>query len=215
MNKITHFQRLKNFRLSLLALTFALFLLLPAGLPKKTSAIFCACCSNAGQWFEQKRALDENEIDTINQAKLSAKAHLYESSGEDEGIAVMSSDFTLKLSRIQSKWTMTLQGTEKEKGTLTLNISPTATIFATDPRDGKISNGGGPMLYKEVRLEGRVSGTGVFAKGIKPDSRFRLVLQGRGNACLLDQDFSNWVLQITGKQARFGFYGAVDKKAPK
>jgi hypothetical protein len=211
MNKKTHSYYPTTFRLTLLALTFALFLLLPAGLPEKVSA--CACCSNAGQWFEQKRPLDENERDVINEAKLSAKAQFYESSGEDEGIAVKSSDFTLKFSRVQSKWTMTLQGTEGDKGTLTLNISPTATVFAADPRDGKVSNGGGPLLYKEVRLEGRISGTGVFAKSIKADSRFRLILQGRGNACLLAQDFSNWVLQIYGKQARFGFYGAFDKKA--
>jgi hypothetical protein len=210
MNKTLHLHHLKNFRRSLFMLTFALFLLLPAALPEKTSA--CACCSNAGQWFEDKGPLDENAREVINQAKLSAKAHAYESSGEDEGIDVKSSDFTLKLSRLQSKWTMTLQGTQGDKGTLTLNLSPTATVFGADPRDGKVSNGGGPLLYKEVRLEGRISGTGVFAKSIKPDSRFRLVLQGRGNACVLAEDFNNWVLQIYGKQARFGFYGTMDKK---
>lgn len=213
MNKKTYSQRLKEFRLNLFAFTCALFLLLSAGLPKKTEAAFCACCSETGQWFEDKGLLDENDRDVLNQAKLSVKAQMYESSAEDEGIAVKSSDFTVRLSRVQSKWTMALQNNEGDRGTLVLNLSPTATKYGADPRDGKVSNGGGPLLYKELRLEGRVSGTGVFAKNIKPDSRFRLVLQGRGNACLDVQDLHSWVLQVYGKQSRFGFYGTFDKKA--
>lgn len=209
MNKTVRSYLLKNFRFRISALAFALFLLSPALVPEMTSA--CACCSNAGQWFEYKKALDENDYEVLNQAKLSAKLHMYESSGEDEGIAVTSSDFTLKLSRVQSRWTVALQGVEGEKGTLVLSILPSAIFFGADPRDGKVSNGGGPLLYKEVRLEGRVRGTGVFAKGIRPDSRFRLVLQGRGNACLLAQDLNNWVLQIYGKQANFAFYGTLEK----
>jgi hypothetical protein len=209
MNKTVRSDLWKRFRFSISALTLGLFLLFPALLPEKASA--CACCANDGQWFEYKKALDENDNDALNGAKLSAKLRMYESAAEDEGIAVASSDFTLKLSRAPSRWTMALQGKEGEKGTLVLTLPATVTIFGADPRDGKVSNGGGPLLYKEVRLEGRVRGTGVFAKSLRPDSRFRLVLQGRGNACMLAQDFNNWVLQIYGRQARFGFYGTFEK----
>jgi hypothetical protein len=212
LRKATQTGRPKNFRLGLLALTFALFLCLPAWLPEKTSA--CACCSNDGQWFEYKKKLDSVDLEELNGAKFAAKSRLYETEAEDEGVALTSSDFTLKLSRAQSKWTLALQGAEGEKGSLILNLPPTATYFGSDPRDGKASVAG-PLLYKELRMEGRVSGTGVFAKGLKPGSRFRLVLQGRGNVCMMAEDFNNWILQVYGRQVRFGFYGSFDKKPGK
>jgi hypothetical protein len=209
MYKTTHVYRLKNFRRGLCALTFALFLCLPAWLPQEASA--CACCSNEGQWFEYKKKLDKVDLEELNGTKFAAKSRLYETDAEDEGITLTSSDFTLKFSRAQSKWTMTLQGSEGEKGSLILNLPPSVTYFGSDPRDGKASSAG-PLLYKEVRLEGRLSGTGVFAKSLKPDSRYRLVLQGRGNVCMLAEDFNNWILQIYGRQVRFGFHGSFDKK---
>lgn len=213
MNKKTYFHRLKDFRLGLFALTFALFLLLPAGLPKKTEAVFCACCANEGEWFENKKALESFESYAINQAKISAKVQMYEGAADPQGIASTDGDFTLKLSRARSKWTMALQNKKGEKGNLTLSLPSTVTSYGVDPRDGRPGGGGGPLLYKELRLEGRVSGTGIFAKGIKPDTRFRLVLQGRGNMCLDSEDFNSWILQIYGKQTRYSFYGTFDKKA--
>jgi hypothetical protein len=209
MQKTTQAYRLKNIRLGLCALTFALFLFLPAWLPQETSA--CACCSNDGQWFEYKKRLDSVDLEELNGAKFAAKSRLYETDAEDEGVVLTSSDFTLKLSRQPSRWTMALQGAEGEKGSLILTLPPTVTYFGSDPRDGKASVAG-PLLYKEVRMEGRISGTGVFAKSLRPDSRYRLVLQGRGNVCMLAEDFNNWILQVYGRQVRFGFYGSFDKK---
>jgi hypothetical protein len=212
LHKAIQTYRSKNFRLGLLALTFALFLCLPAWLPEKASA--CACCSNDGQWFEYKKKLDSVDLEELNGAKFAARSRLYETDAEDAGVSLTSSEFTLKLSRAQSKWTLALQGAEGEKGSLILSLPPSATYFGSDPRDGKASVAG-PLLYKELRMEGRVSGTGVFAKGLKPDSRYRLVLQGRGNVCMLGEDFNNWILQIYGRQVRFGFYGSFDKKPGK
>lgn len=211
MHKTTQTNRLKNFRFGLCTLAFALFLFLPAWLPKEASA--CACCSNDGQWFEYKKKLDEVDYEELNLTKFAARLRLYETDAEDEGVALTSSDFTLKLSRQRSRWTMTLQGAEGEKGSLTLTIPPSVTYFGSDLRDGK-TGVAGPLLYKEVRMEGRISGTGVFAKSLRPDSRYRLVLQGRGNLCMLAEDFNNWVLQVYGRQVRFGFYGSFDKSQP-
>jgi hypothetical protein len=207
MNKMTAAYRRKNFRFGLCLLSFALFLSLPAWLPQKAAA--CACCSSPGQWFEYKKRLDAYDYEVLG-APRAAKAGLVESVAEDEGAELASSEFTLKLSRQKSKWTLALQGSEGEKGSLILTLGPSATFFGSDPRDGKTSGGGGPLLYKELRLEGRVSGTGVF-KGLKPDSRFRLVLQGRGAACLEKEDLSNWSLQLYGKQTRLAFYGSFEK----
>ncbi len=209
MNKTVRFDLGKNLRFTILALTFVLFLLFPALVPEKASA--CACCANWGDWHEQKRPLSASERDIVHQIKLSAKPKVLESSGGQTAIVSTEDDFTLRLSRTPSKWTMALQNQKGEKGTLTLSVPQTATLFGTDPQDGKTGGGGGPLLYKEVRLEGRVIGTGIFAKGIKPDSRFRLILQGRGNHCMAVEDFNSWTLQINSRRIGFGFYGTTDK----
>lgn len=208
-NGTTAVYRLKKFRLGLCLLTLAGFLFLPMWSPQEAAA--CACCSSPGQWFEYKKRLDQYEYEVLAAPRAAARVRLFETEAEDEGVELKSSDFTLKLSRQTSRWTLALQGDQGEKGSLILSLAPSATFFGTDPRDGKVSGGGGPLLYKELRLEGRVSGTGVFAKGLKPGSRFRLILQGRGAACLEKEDLSNWVLQVYGRQTRFAFYGSFDK----
>jgi hypothetical protein len=63
-------------------------------------------------------------------------------------------------------------------------------------------------LYKEVRLTGKLAGNGIFASGINNDSRYKLILQGRGNGCLNPDDFQHWILQISGPQSSYSFYGS-------
>jgi hypothetical protein len=71
------------------------------------------------------------------------------------------------------------------------------------------SAGGGPLLYKEWRFEGRVSGTGFFGAGIVAPTRYLLVLQGRGNGCQDAADFTHWRLQVSGRRAHYAFYGEL------
>jgi hypothetical protein len=63
-------------------------------------------------------------------------------------------------------------------------------------------------LYKEVRLTGKLAGNGIFASGINNDSRYKLILQGRGNHCLSSDDFKHWILEISGPQSSYSFYGS-------
>ena len=65
----------------------------------------------------------------------------------------------------------------------------------------------GAILYKEWRLSGDVKGTGLFERGLTDGGKFKLILQGRGNACDNASDFKHWVLQIEGPQADYAFYG--------
>ena len=81
--------------------------------------------------------------------------------------------------------------------------------YAVDPHDGQKSAGGGPMLYKEWRFAGLVSGTGFFKKGIIPQTRYSLVFQGHGNRCEDAGSFTHWRLEIIGRKARYAFYGEL------
>jgi hypothetical protein len=83
--------------------------------------------------------------------------------------------------------------------------------YAADTRDGRKSDGGGPLLYKEWRSEGQVSGTGIFKASLVGPSKYFLVLQGRGNGCDDAADFTHWRLSISGPKARYAFYGEMAK----
>ncbi len=199
-------QSLKRIHRSLFLLLLTLFVSLPALLPEKTRA--CACCANWGDWFERKDRLLKHELDIINDLKFS-KAKIFFSEVEAKGLTISDTDETtnVSLTRVRGIWKMAFKTNSGRQGTLTFTLPPTATRFGIDPRDGRPGGGGGPVLYKEVRFEGPVSGTGIFAKGMKPDTKYRLVLQGRGNMCMAAQDFKTWVLQIYGKSADFSFFG--------
>lgn len=204
---------LKRFHLLICVFTFVWFLLSPALLPEKTSA--CACCANEGEWYERKQRLESHEVEVLKSLKFSAQASLYEMS-ELPGIpeSFLDSALTLSLTRQPSRWIFLLKGGKGEKGTLICNLPTIATTFGADLHDEQKPSGVGPVLYKELRLEGKVSGTGVFAKAMKPETRFRLVLQGRGNNCLMAEDFRNWNLRIYDRQADLTFYGAMQKSPP-
>lgn len=70
------------------------------------------------------------------------------------------------------------------------------------------------MLYKEWRFQGAVKGDGVFNHGLMAPAKYFLVFQGRGNNCDNAEDFTHWRLEITGRKARYAFYGALAKPVP-
>jgi hypothetical protein len=78
-----------------------------------------------------------------------------------------------------------------------------------DPRDGRKSAGGGPLLYKEWRWEGVPNAEGIFLKG---SQRYSLVFQGHGNRCDDASDFSHWRLEVTGKNISYVLFGAFGRE---
>lgn len=83
---------------------------------------------------------------------------------------------------------------------------------SADIHDGKLSAGGGPLLYKEWRLEGEIKGNGIFKNGTAAPATYVLVLQGRGNGCDNAEDFAHWRLQVRGEQADYAFYGKLARR---
>lgn len=103
-------------------------------------------------------------------------------------------------------WKLSLRDGNK-LGTLNLTLPPKMLSYVVDTHDGKKSPGGGPVLYKEWRYEGRATGTG-FLRSPSPTTYF-LVLQGRGNRCDNAEDFSHWRLEIRSPKAKYAFYGEL------
>ena len=184
----------------------AVSLLLPA------RAWACACCSNEGDYYVSSTKPSEYEMSIVRQIRFGQEAKLYTTEGDPEdtakGVAHIAEKYALGGSLVGGVWRLTFRDGSKT-GTLSLPLPPRMTSYTADIHDGQTSPGGGPLLYKEWRFEGQVSGTGFFRAGTVAPTKYLLVLQGRGNGCQDAGDFKHWRLQITGRKARYAFYGEL------
>lgn len=184
-----------------------LLLLLPS------SAWACACCSNDGDYYVNTGRPSEHELSVLKQIRFGSAAHLYMTEGEADdmanGLAHRAEKYALDGSLVGRAWRLTFRDGDK-MGMLNLPLPARMTSFAADIHDGRTSPGGGPLLYKEWRFEGRTgAGTGLFRAGLNAPAKYLLVLQGRGNGCQEAVDFTHWRLQVNGRKASFAFYGEL------
>jgi hypothetical protein len=203
--------RLLKFFCGVVALLLAGLLLWPV------RADACACCSEPGVWYERTDAMSSYELSEINRLRFGAVANTYlTEAGEDstQGIRNPAEEYSVSLSKRARRWELKFRDKQGRTGTLAFNVPASRVEFAADINDGQQSSGGGPLLYKEWRLTGAASGTGIFQSGSTPQMKFRLVLQGRGNNCTDADMFDNWKLQIFGPRASYSFYGKLNDPAP-
>ena len=173
-------------------------------------ALACACCSNTGDYLISFGRPSAYELDLLKTMRFGGAAHLYLTEAEDgaKGITGAAETYSLSGSLVGGVWRLTFRDGGKS-GTLSLPLPPKMLSYKADTRDGQTSPGGGPMLYKEWRFEGQVSGTGLFRPGTTAPAKYFLVLQGRGNGCDNAEDFKHWRLQVTGRNAEYAFYGEL------
>jgi hypothetical protein len=180
----------------------ALFLINPA------NAHACACCATAGTWSEYTNSLENYDVAQLNELKFSPAAKLVVGAAgfaTIKGLASESETYTLSHSKNNRSWNFHFTDTKGKAGNLSFSLPPQKTEFGTDFYDKPVADF---RLYKEVRLTGKLTGNGIFASGINNDSRYKLILQGRGSDCLDSDDFQHWILQISGPQSSYSFYGS-------
>lgn len=184
----------------------AVLLLLPV------RAWACACCSNEGAYYVSSGRPSEYELSIVRQVRFGRTAHLYTTEADLEetakGLASPAESYALGGSLVGGVWKLAFRD-GNQTGTLSLPLPARMTSYTADIHDGQTSPGGGPLLYKEWRFEGQVSGTGFFRAGIVGPTKYLLVLQGRGNGCQDAGDFKHWRLQISGRKAGYAFYGEL------
>ena len=198
-------------------IAFFLFLLVllsvaPATPSVTTSAAFaCACCAEPGEWYESTGRIADYEIEELRNVKFGKTASTYTNAVGYEGLKgfpVEYDSFNLSASLSpRLSLTLTLKGERGETGSLILALPKVATSFGADLHDMP-EGSAGPILYKEWRFSGLVTGTGIFRKSVVRGTKFKFILQGRGNNCLSSTDFRNWRLDITGPRADYAFYGS-------
>jgi hypothetical protein len=189
-----------------------MFVLWPAPSTVSSASFACACCAEPGEWYERTGRLEDYEIEELRRVEFAKAASTYlDAAGYEalKGFPVQYDSFNLS-SSLSPRLSLTLafKGERGETGSLVLALPRVATLFATDLHDMP-EGSAGPVLYKEWRFEGLVSGTGFFRKGMARGTKFQLILQGRGNNCLSSSDFKNWRLDITGPRANYAFYGSL------
>jgi hypothetical protein len=55
----------------------------------------------------------------------------------------------------------------------------------------------------------KVTGTGIFAAGVRGNTRARLILHGAGNSCTDAGHFGHWTLEVKGPNADFSLIGEL------
>jgi hypothetical protein len=175
-------------------------------------ALACACCSNTGDYRIGFDRPSEYERSLLEDVRFGGTAHLFLTEADMEesakGLAHRAESYALKGSLVGGVWRLEFRDGNKT-GTLSLPLPAKMLSYKADTRDGQTSSGGGPLLYKEWRFEGQVSGTGLFRAGTTAPAKYFLVLQGRGNGCDNSEDFKHWRLQVTGRNAEYSFYGEL------
>jgi hypothetical protein len=195
-------------RISSLVLAAIISLLTPL------QALACACCSDEGEYYRSIGRIQDYELDLIRQMRFGSKAFLLstEAGPEEDGRGLSNPkvDYALNGSMTKNSFRLTFRD-GSQSGVLTLPIPINMENYKVDIHDGQQSGGGGPLVYKEWRLEGLVNGTGIFKPGLVGPTKYFLVLQGRGNNCDNAEDFTDWRVEIKGKKARYAFFGKLAK----
>lgn len=173
----------------------------------------CACCADSGTWSERTRRLTAEEFAELGRLNFGSIATTFVTPAgleEVRGIHRPADQYKLIHRGRTRDWRLEFQGPNGSSGILAFTIPDRGTFFATDPRDGKSTGAGGPVLYKELRVSGPVTGAGGFTGG-----SFTLILQGRGNACYHADDFTAWVIQVRGSGLDYALYGGLGAPRPR
>jgi hypothetical protein len=172
----------------------------------------CACCSDDGEYRLGFRNPSEYQLSQLQEIRFGKTAYLIETQANvDEEIKAPShqaNSYSVSGSFTEKVWSLVFRD-GGASGTLTLPFPAKMWSYAVDTHDGQKSPGGGPMLYKEWRFEGRATGTGIFKKAVVAPTKYSLVFQGRGNRCEDAGSFTHWRLEIIGRKARYAFYGEL------
>ncbi len=194
-----------NMKTKLFSLTIVAFLFL-----SPVNALACACCAEPGHYFSDSTNLDDDRLSQLKRIRFGRTASLYLTAAgideDSEGIEQPNENYSLTSSFAGNVLKLSfLAGTTTS--VLDLPLPAKKWDHSVDIHDGKLSPGGGPLLYKEWRFEGDVTGTGVFKAGTSSPAKYTLILQGRGNGCDNAENFSHWRLNVKGEKADFAFYG--------
>jgi hypothetical protein len=175
--------------------------------PPANKPVVCACCAEEGEWYERSAKITDEQLHQLNRVRFSPTANTYQSPADDNELSIK---YSLTQTRNGRRWELRFRDEQGKTGTLSFMLPATAIYYGADMQE-KPPGGVGPALYKEWRIAGTARVTGVLKKGMAGATRFRLILQGRGNNCGEAEDYTNWILQVSSPRLSYSFYGLLNK----
>jgi hypothetical protein len=197
-------------RRCVVAFAFGLAAALALVVPRE-GALACACCTEPGQRLEIVTPIDSYLRDELQSIAIASTARLYTDAGFPETVEGVESPsdagYSIDMRLSEGSLVLSLSDADGNSGSIELLLPGEMYRFEVDPREGApLEGGAGPTLYKEWKLEGEATLTGVFAAGGRRANAV-LVLQGRGKGCTTAADFTHWTLGISGTGVRFMLLG--------
>ncbi|MFV0388893.1 MAG: hypothetical protein ACK5NT_09060 [Pyrinomonadaceae bacterium] len=187
-------------------LSAALFLLLFS-----ISSYACACCAEAGYYKSNTKQITDEIRHELHRLKFS-NASLYTTSDFPDniyGIDPIAINYDLIGGYIKQSFNFQLIDIEGNEGTLELQTPATFTDYGADLHEKKTKKGE-IEVYKEWRFEGALKhSSGSFENASNAAAKYKLILQGRGNACTSADDFTRWRLEVKGASSDFALYGTL------
>ena len=169
------------------------------GLVLIEDAAACACCTDLGDRFESREVLSDYTRDELLSIRLAPTATLYADAGfpgSVKGVAKpQAGDYLITWSTTNSQLLLTVTDPSKAPGTISFTVPRRIYNLAFDPQKGP-ARPNGPKLYREWRIEGDATLTGIFAAK-RARAKVHLILQGEGNRCVTATDFKSWSLSLT------------------
>ena len=185
-----------------------------------SSAFACACCVERGYYSLTTSRPDTQYLSILEDMKFAGPAEFYMTvAGFDgtKGLGVLEKDEaagkSIALDVVESfagkVWTFNVKTESGRSGSLTLPMPATMRQLKVDI--DRVDTGLGASLYKELSVNGRVRrATGIFATGNR-NTRYMLLLQGRGNGCDSSSDYTDWRLELEGPRAQYAFFGKLSQ----
>jgi len=193
---------------------FALFLLIFI-LLLPSNAFACACCADVGYYSIRVTKPDNYIVDILKEIRFET-ANIYATPAypdDIKGIALLAENYSVEGLLNSKSWKFNLMGDNNKSGILNLPLPTTMVDYGVDRHNDSNQTVGDTTIYKEWRFKSKVqSATGIFKNGIAPNTEYFLVLQGKGNVCPNVGDFTHWRLEITGKKARYAFWGKLGSR---
>jgi hypothetical protein len=198
-----------------LVVTIAVFLSLTS------SALACACCVNRGYYELSRVKPDAFYVSILDSMNFEKPADIYLSeAGFDgtRGIEELAKEevggqpvsLSVSESFASRSWKFSISSSKGRKGTLVLPMPVMMTRYKADRHDTPAERE--VVLYKEFIFNGQVgSATGIFQSANMKPTAYTLVFQGRGNGCDDASDFTNWRLELNGKNADYAFFGKLKR----
>lgn len=173
------------------------------------AALACACCADAGDWFERSHTLQDFDLEILNDLVFE-DANLHRTAAGFEIVeGIESPQLTYRLSKSSNgrSWNLRFIGDDGETaGNLSFFLPEEVIEFGTDLFNAPLPD---TRLYREVRIEGKIAGNGIFS-GLSNETQFKLILRGNGGVCPLAMEFENWFLDVSGPGVSFSFYGELN-----